>query len=135
VPLGAAGYGLMLAAGGLGGVAGGVAAGWAARRLTAPGAILLAVLAMGATQATLGLTSNAPLAFAALIVSSGGIAVFNALAVSTRQRLTPAALLGRINSVFRFLGLGAAPVGAAIGGFLASSVNVRAPFLAGAPLV
>ena len=135
VHLGPTGYGLLLAAGGLGGVVGGIVAGQAARRLGIPGAILLAVLAMGATQVILGLTSNAPLAFAALTASSGAIAVFNALAVSTRQRLTPAPLLGRINSVFRFLGLGAAPLGAAIGGFLATSVNLRAPFLAGAPLV
>jgi predicted MFS family arabinose efflux permease len=135
VHLGPAGYGLMLAAGGLGGVVGGITAGRMARWLSVPGALMLSVLAMGATQALLGLTSSALVAFTALSLSSGAIAVFNALAVSTRQRLTPAALLGRINSVFRFLGLGAAPLGAAIGGFLATSVDLRAPFLAGAPLV
>lgn len=135
VHLGAAGYGLLLAAGGLGGVAGGMAAGQAARRLGVPGAIMLTVLGMGATQLALGLSSAPLLAFAALILSSACFAVFNALAVSTRQRLTPGPLLGRVNSVFRFLGLGAAPLGAAIGGFLAGAVNLRAPFLVGAPLV
>jgi MFS family permease len=130
-----AAYGLLLAAGGLGAVAGGMVAGQAARRLGVSGAIALAVAGMGGTQLALGLTSATPLAFAALTLSSACFAVFNSLAVSTRQRLTPTALLGRVNSVFRFLGLGMAPLGAAAGGFLASSVNLRAPFLAGAPLV
>jgi MFS family permease len=129
------GYGLLLSAGGLGGVTGGVVAGRAASGLGASRAIMLAVAGMGVSQLLLGVTSAPPLAFAALILSTCSISVFNALAVATRQRLTPAALLGRTNSVFRFLGLGTSPLGAALGGFLASSVNLRAPFLAGAPFV
>ncbi|NUR87461.1 MAG: MFS transporter, partial [Nonomuraea sp.] len=42
----------------------------------------------------------------------------NVLVISTRQRLIPAGMLGRVNSVYRLIGMGGMPVGAALGGFV-----------------
>ena len=46
-------------------------------------------------------------------------AVANVLVISTRQRLIPAELLGRVNSAYRLIGMGGMPVGAALGGVVA----------------
>jgi MFS family permease len=51
--------------------------------------------------------------------------------VSLRQSLIPDHLLGRINSVYRLLAWGTMPVGAALGGFLASVLGLASPFLIG----
>jgi len=57
--------------------------------------------------------------------------VWNVVTVSLRQSVIPDHLLGRVNSVYRFLGWGGMPVGALIGGLLASSYGLRAPFWVG----
>ncbi len=52
-------------------------------------------------------------------------------AVSLRQRLVPAGLLGRVNSVYRMLGWGLMPLGAVTGGFAAHTIGLRAPYAMG----
>ncbi|MEV0144008.1 MULTISPECIES: MFS transporter [unclassified Nonomuraea] len=61
---------------------------------------------------------------------TGGAA--NVLVVSTRQRLIPAALLGRVNSAYRLIGMGGMPVGAALGGLLGEIAGLPAVFLGAA---
>jgi hypothetical protein len=68
---------------------------------------------------------------------AGGAAgmLWNVITVSLRQRLVPAHLLGRVTSAYRVVGLGAMPLGAAIGGVVAEELGLRAPwFVAGAAL-
>lgn len=48
----------------------------------------------------------------------------NILVISTRQRLIPAALLGRVNSAYRLLGMGGMPVGAMLGGVVAEAAGI-----------
>jgi MFS family permease len=55
--------------------------------------------------------------------------------VSLRQSIIPDELLGRVNSVYRFLGWGAMPVGSLLGGLIASGIGLRATFLAAAALM
>jgi MFS family permease len=135
IRLPASAYGLLVAIAGVGGVVGGLVAARLSRLLGSRRAIAGTVAGCGCAQLALGLTSSVPVAVAALAVSSFLFAVFSTLAVSMRQRATPEALLGRVSSVFRFVGLGSAPIGAAIGGALASSIGIRAPFLVSVPLV
>ncbi|MBN6053985.1 MFS transporter [Nonomuraea sp. RK-328] len=61
---------------------------------------------------------------------AGGAA--NVLVVSTRQRLIPSALLGRVNSAYRLVGMGGMPVGAALGGLLGEIAGLPALFLGAA---
>ncbi|MFM9171496.1 MAG: SDR family oxidoreductase, partial [Acidimicrobiaceae bacterium] len=51
---------------------------------------------------------------------------WNVITVSMRQRLIPAELFGRVNSVYRFIGTGSTAFGALIGGQIAYSFGLRA---------
>jgi MFS family permease len=126
-------YGLLLAIGALGGVATGGAGAVLTRRLGSWRSLLLGGVAMAASQAGLGLTSNVIVAAAMLFVSSGAWALFNITAVTMRQRQVPAALLGRVSSLFGTVTRGTEALGALAGGALAASAGLRAPMLAGAP--
>jgi hypothetical protein len=48
---------------------------------------------------------------------------------SLRQQVVPDRLLGRVISAFRLFGYGALPLGALVGGVLARSFGLPAPFL------
>jgi MFS family permease len=54
--------------------------------------------------------------------------VWNITTVSLRQRLIPDELLGRVNSVYRAIGWGTIPIGALVGGLVASGFGLRAPY-------
>jgi predicted MFS family arabinose efflux permease len=126
-------YGLLLAIGALGGVATGGAGAVLTRRLGPWRSLLLGGAAMAASQAGLGLTSNLIVAAAMLFISSGAWALFNITAVTMRQRQVPAALLGRVSSLFGTVTRGTEALGALAGGALAATAGLRAPMLAGAP--
>lgn len=79
-------YGLLLAIGALGGIVTGGAGTVLARRLGPWRSLLLAGVAMAASQAGLGLTGNVVVAAAMLFVSSAAWALFNMTAVTMRQR-------------------------------------------------
>ncbi len=116
--LGAPAYGLILAAGAIGGIAGG-----------AVGARVVAKLGRGRTAQLMGLQSAVAFALipfapnawalAALFVLSEftGI-IWNTVSVSYRQRIIPDALLGRVNSLYRLLAWGMMPIGLALSGIL-----------------
>jgi hypothetical protein len=63
-----------------------------------------------------------------------GSGMWNVVVVSLRQRLVPDGLLGRVTASSRLFGWGTMPVGAALGGALASVAGPRAVFIAGAAL-
>jgi MFS family permease len=126
-------YGLLLAVGALGGVATGSGGGVLVRRLGPWRSLLVGGLAMAASQAGLGLTGNVIVAAAMLFVSSGAWALFSITAVTMRQRQVPAALLGRVSSLFGIVTRGTEALGAVAGGVLAATAGLRAPMLVGAP--
>ncbi|MFE7805710.1 MFS transporter [Streptomyces sp. NPDC057430] len=59
----------------------------------------------------------------------------NVLGVSLRQRMTPDALLGRMNATFRFLLTGAIAIGAAISGLLGELVGLHVTLWVGGSLL
>src|SRR5580700_9052143 len=126
-------YGLLLAIGALGGVATGGLGAVLTRRLGPWRSLLVGGVAMAASQAGLGLTSNVIVAAAMLFISSGAWALFNITAVTMRQRQVPAALLGRVSSLFGIVTRSTEALGAIAGGALAATAGLRAPMLAGAP--
>lgn len=77
-----------------------------------------------------GATSDAWVVAAASVVFGAAAVLWNVITVSLRQAIIPDHLLGRVNAVYRFLGWGSMPVGAFLGGQLASSFGLRAPFFA-----
>ena len=66
--------------------------------------------------------------------------VWNVITVSLRQALIPDRILGRVNSVYRFLGWGMMPLGSLLGGVLVAVFEpafgrewaLRGPYLVGA---
>lgn len=122
-----AGYGVLLAVGAIGGIAGGFAASKVARLLGDRGAIT-ASLAVGVVAwPALAITPSPVVAGVILAGVEFCAAVVTVVAVTARQQLTPPELLGRVISAFRTVGAGAAPLGALLGGLLASAGELTAP--------
>jgi MFS family permease len=126
--LGSAGYGVLLASVGVGGVAGSLAAerivGW----LGAGTTMRLGLLIEAASTGVIAL-SREPLVVGAMLTLFGFHAiVWNVVTISLRQQIIPERLLGRVNSVYRLLGLGGMSAGALLGGVLASGFGLTAPF-------
>jgi MFS family permease len=73
-----------------------------------------------------------PFLIAAQAISSMGVPIYNITQVSFRQAITPARIQGRMNSVMRFIVWGVMPLGALLGGALATWFSLRAAIWVGA---
>ncbi|SDK93134.1 Predicted arabinose efflux permease, MFS family [Glycomyces sambucus] len=127
--LGASGFGVLLAVGACGGLAGA----WTADRLVGGGRHVKVLIATGAA---IGLTPMLLLAapdlwsaVAVVLVTSAAFGVFNVAVTSLRHRLVPPELLGRTVAASRTVVLGTEAVGALAGGLVASVYGLDAPFL------
>jgi MFS family permease len=129
--LGAVGFGLLLAGSAIGGVLGGLFGARIANALGSANALVLALGLTAVAQACIGLVSNAYIVAMLMWVFGLLGVVWNVITVSLRQRIIPPELLGRVNSVYRFLGWGSIPIGALLGGFVADAFGLRAPFIIG----
>jgi hypothetical protein len=127
-----AAYGALLAVGAVGGVV----AGWRARPLTRSltyrQIMSVACIAQGAAWAGIALSANVWVAGVLLAVSGAGSSLSSVAVGSARQAMTPDALLGRVVSAFRLFGLGAAGLGALVGGTVASAYGLTASLVASA---
>jgi MFS family permease len=54
--------------------------------------------------------------------------VWGIVSTTTRQLVTPDALMGRVNSVYLLASVGGAAIGSALGGVLAQRFGLAAPF-------
>jgi len=125
-------YGVLLAVAALGGIATGALGSRLTRRLGPWPCLLIAGLTLAFTQTVLGLTSSVTIAAVMMFGGSGAFALFNMTAVTMQQRLVPAALLGRVTSLYGTVARGTEALGAIGGGTLAAIAGIRAPMLAGA---
>ncbi|WP_228512458.1 MFS transporter [Clavibacter sp. VKM Ac-2872] len=129
--LDAAGYGVLLAASALGGLAGSAIAAPLRSRLGARGTIT-AALALGcASLAGLAVTRDPVVAGVLLALYILHAVVWSVCATSLRQRLVPDPLLGRVGAAGRVLSLLGLAVGSALGGALATT-GIVVPTIAGA---
>jgi MFS family permease len=131
--LGDVGFGLLLATVGVGGLVGALTASAVARRIGQGTTLLMSVVLMAAITLVMGFTSS-PLV-AGVIAAMFGllISLWNVVAVSLRQGLTPDPLRGRVAGVARLLAWGTQPLGALMGGVIAEAIGLRGPFfIAGA---
>lgn len=126
--LGDVGFGLILATIGAGGLIGAVGAPSVTRRLGPGTSLLVSLLGLGIGAVVMGATSSAIIAGVVAGFYGLLIALWNVVAISLRQRLTPDALRGRVASVARLLAWGTQPLGALLGGVLAAGFGLRAPF-------
>lgn len=98
------------------------------RRFDARIAIVFSIWLWAVALIGLTFTSTPAVAVAMWFLLGLGDAFWRVLTVTLRQRITPNHLMGRVNSVHRLFGMGAIPIGAALGGFLAKTIDIRAPF-------
>jgi len=123
------GFGLLLAASAVGSVIGGLVNPLLTRHMGLLPSLVLPALVDAAAFVGIGLAPG-PLAVAALLGVQGfSVTMWNVVTISLRQRIVPARLLGRVNSVYRMLGWGLMPLGALAGGFVAHAAGLRAPYV------
>jgi MFS family permease len=129
------GFGLLLTAEATGGLIGTGIASFLGRQLGTGTALTCTAAIEG--LAILGLASapNPYVAGLALAVCGAGMGATMVLAPSLRQAIVPAHLIGRVASTSRMLAMCAAPFGAFLGGWLASTFDVRTPLYAAACLL
>ncbi|HEY3722712.1 MAG TPA: hypothetical protein VGN59_05030 [Acidimicrobiia bacterium] len=76
-----------------------------------------------------------PIAVGVSLARFGALGVgWSVVTVSLRQAIVPDELLGRVNGAYRLVGLGTMPIGALLGGVLARTFGLRAPFIVGGVL-
>jgi MFS family permease len=122
-------FGVFLATGALGGVAGAMLSARIAKAVGLFPAALAALFLAGVSVLMLGLLRTPVLAAVAFSTLGLGGAIYQALTVSFRQATVPSEILGRISGVYRLVGTGTAPVGAIAAGVLAKLAGVNVPFI------
>ncbi|QCB94830.1 MFS transporter [Cellulomonas shaoxiangyii] len=118
------GYGALMTSVAVGAVIGSLCAARVADRLGRTLALALCILVAAASHAVPALTTSVLVVAGVWALAGAGIAVWNVVTVSLRQRLTPDHLLGRLNSAYRLLAWGTMPVGALLGGLVAQRVGL-----------
>ncbi|MER7512058.1 MFS transporter [Streptomyces lavendulae] len=129
------GFGLLLTAEATGGLLGAGIASFLGRRLGTGTALTCTALVEGLAILGLAAAPDPYAAGLALAVCGAGMGATMVLAPSLRQTIVPAHLMGRVASTSRMLAMCAAPFGAFLGGWLASSYDVRTPLYAAAGLL
>jgi MFS family permease len=140
--LDATGFGLLATGFARGGVAGSVMADRITRLLGRGASLFASILTMILAHLVSGLTSSFWVFWVMGVVASLFSVVWNVITVSLRQSLIPDQILGRVNSVYRFIGWGMMPIGSAVGGLLVVLTDpalgrewsLRTPFLAAAAI-
>jgi MFS family permease len=130
-----AAYGLLFATIAGGSLIGALLADPIIRRLGRSRSMLLGILGGVATVGTPAFTTSRLVIAVAFLVGGLTNALWNVVAVSLRQRITPDRILGRINSSYRLVAWGTGPLGAAAGGLLAELLGLRAVFAVSAALI
>jgi MFS family permease len=128
-------YGLMVGVGAAGGLVGALVASRVALRIGRRWSMTIgtAVLALG--QLLLATAPDGIWATAGLALGLFGGSLFTVVARTLRQALTPDRLLGRVVASFRLVGIGALPIGALLGGWVARATGLRTPYFVSSILI
>ncbi|YCK33846.1 MFS transporter [Actinomadura sp. ATCC 39365] len=128
-------YGIVLAAFGLGALAGSVAAGLLRAPRNPVRAAVLLMLPQAALLGAVGLIEGQSWPAALFLGAGAANAAGNVLLITVVHTTLPAAVRGRVSGALLVASFGLFPVGALLAGLLASAAGPRAVFLLGAALV
>ena len=120
--------GLLLAAGSVGGIAGGLLTGRLTRLIGSARLIWFSILVFGAVPALIPLAQPGWWVVLFVLGNAGygfSAVAYNTAQVTYRQSVTPPELLGRVNAAVRWLVWGTLPLGAVLGGVLGSTLGIR----------
>lgn len=126
--MGPVGFGLLTTAAAVGGIIGIASYGRLVGRFSLGDIMRTGLLIETATHLSLAITTSSAVAFATLIVFGAHAFVWGTTAEVVRQRAVPHELLGRVTGVYRVASVGGLVVGTVIGGLLARSYGITAPF-------
>ena len=121
-------FGLVLAGGAFGGVAGGLVAERITARLGGGTTIFATNLLTGVAYLVIAATTIPLLVSAMFAAMSFAAMIGNVIMSALRQGVIPDALLGRVTSAYRLVALGALPLGALVGGTMARIFGLTAPY-------
>ena len=130
-------FAILGTAGAIGGTIGGFFAPKVSARLGSGPSLALAMAAAPIGNLIVGLTSSWQVVWVVTAVETFVAILWNTITVSLRQSIIPPALLGRVNSVYRFFAWGSIPIGMFVGGGLVTLLThlvsresaLRAPYL------
>jgi predicted MFS family arabinose efflux permease len=122
------GFGLLTTAIAVGGIVGTLSYGALERRFSLADMMRVGLLIETVTHLLLALTTSPAVALATMVVFGGHAFVWGTTSTVVRQRAVPNELLGRVGGVYRVAITGGLVIGAPIGGLLAGSFGITAPF-------
>ncbi len=129
--LGSVGYGVLVSCMAVGGIAGAAVGDRVIAWATPTWTIRIGLLVEAGLHLALAWSTGAVLIGAVLVAFGVHGSLWNIVAVSLRQRLTPPEMLGRVGSTTLFIAAGGNCVGALLGGVLASAAGITAPYWVG----
>jgi Na+/melibiose symporter-like transporter len=124
-----AAYGWFMAVFAGGGLLGAAAVPHLKARLGTFAAVMLAAGGFTAGALLMGLLPYAPFVVVGVVVTGIGSSLWNVITMSLRQRIVPSQMLGRVTGIYRMVGMGAIPFGAAAGGAVAQATNVQVTYV------
>jgi MFS family permease len=124
----AVGFGLLTTAIAIGGVIGIASYGSLERRFSLANILRVGLCIETVTHLVLALTTSPVIALGMLVVFGAHAFVWGTTAMVIRQRAVPNELLGRVGGVYRVAIFGGIVIGTPIGGLLARSYGLTAPF-------
>jgi MFS family permease len=124
----AVGFGLLTTAMAVGGIIGTASYGRLERRFSLGDIMRVGLLIETATHLVLALTTSVAVALVTFVVFGAHAFVWSTTSTVVRQRAVPDALLGRVTGVYRVGVVAGMVVGIPIGGLLARSFGITAPF-------
>jgi MFS family permease len=122
------GFGLLTTAVAVGGVVGTASYGRLERRFSLADIMRVGLLIETGTHLMLALTTSPAVAMATLVVFGAHAFVWGTTSTVVRQRAVPDELLGRVSGVYRVAIVGGLVIGTPIGGLLARTFGLTAPF-------
>jgi predicted MFS family arabinose efflux permease len=133
---GRTGFGLLLAASGAGGLVAGLCGGLLRRIMPTTVLFAATVVVTVPIFAILSITTSPAIASAMLFINSFAGITASVMLQTLRQVLVPNRLMARVTSVIGLVSVGVGlPLGSALGGIIAKSIGLRAPFILSATVI
>ncbi|WP_433280391.1 MFS transporter [Micromonospora sp. CA-244673] len=129
--LGSVGYGALFTCMAVGGLLGSAVGDRLIAAITATWTVRVGLLIEAGLHLALAASRSAAVVGVALFAFGVHSALWNIVANSLRQRLTPPALMGRVGSTTLFIAAGGNCVGALLGGVVADRFGITAPYWVG----
>lgn len=126
--LGSVGFGILTAAGAVGGIIGTALYGFITKRVTLANILRVGLIIETLTHLSFATTTNPAFAIGVMTIFGAHAFIWGATSVTVRQRAVPEALQGRVGSVYSIGMYGGLVVGAAFGGLIGSQFGVTGPF-------